>query len=105
MSIDADFIDSDEKCRFTDPYNVKFIERIQSTVRPDGDMIHRFNEVAGARVPKTPMQFNAEVLLGAVFQRLRAELLASSDPNARAKIAWLYNRIAPRIQSPEGVRR
>jgi hypothetical protein len=94
--IETDFVDSDAGWRFTDPFNMTFID---SAVRAhvDSALIARFNEGANTTIPPVPARVTSELLLSAVLQRVEGELKKASRPKDREKHVWLFNRIAPRL--------
>lgn len=94
--IETDFIHSEAGWKFTDPFNMIFIDRaIRSDV--DSALIARFNDLANAAIPPVPPRVTSELALSAVLQRVAAELKNASRPKDREKHIWLFNRIAPRL--------
>lgn len=97
----GDFIATEDGVTFTDPFNVPFIERIRQNYIPNETVIERFNEIANASVPTTPIQIDGATLLYATLARIRAELTTTMPPCARRKLAWLFDRIAARLNWAE----
>lgn len=100
MKLQVDFISADDDVRFTDPFNVDFITRVQK-MPLNTAMIRRFNKIAGSAILTAPVPMDSHVLLRATLLRIRAELMAASRADVWRKHAWLFDRIAPRIQHPE----
>jgi hypothetical protein len=100
-AVKGDFISADEEWRFTDPFNVNFMKRMQRENVPNAAMIKRFSELANVQLPDRSSHFPSDYLLRCLFERIKAEMKHAKRLDVWEKYAWLFDWIAPRIRSRE----
>jgi hypothetical protein len=86
----------DDKFDFLDPFTISFVDRIRFDVGPE-HAIKFLSEQGAKPLPASEfVNLPPQIQLWLVLHYLAEELRLSPVPKVRAKLEWLYNRIAPR---------
>lgn len=91
--ITAAFIDVDESGSFTNPFNLKFIERALQMPCPEPNIVTRYNDVAGTSVSLDPQRLPPQILMASLLGRAEAEINAATSERVREKFIWLRSQI------------
>jgi len=94
----SDYISTDDGM-FVDPYWPAFWDRVQAEHPVKPEVLETFNALANVSIPTAPVTVPGHVPLAAIAHRLSAEMMAVEKPGDWAKLAWLFDRIMPRIGS------
>jgi hypothetical protein len=92
----SDYIATDDGV-FVDPYRPAFWDRVQAEHPVKPEVLEAFNALANVSIPKAPVAVPGHVPLAAIAHRLSAEMMMVERPGEWTKLAWLFDRIIPRI--------
>lgn len=98
LPINTDFLTIEEEA-FVDPYRPEFWDRVQRDHPVQQSTLDAFEEMAGITLPKAEASVSGLVALRGIATRLSAVLTTTSKPEVWKKLAWVFDRIMPRIGS------
>jgi len=96
---ESDYLANDDDQSFVDAYRPEFWDRIQTEHPIQQKTLETFQAMAGITLPQTEVLVPGTVALGHIASRLSAILTTTAKPDVWAKLAWLFDRIMPRIGS------
>lgn len=99
--VQGDFIGYEDEAKFTDPFNPSFVEWSIKENNVPHELLSDYSKAASLRLPKRSSWILSGVILEAILNRVRIEMISASKLSVWQKHAWLFDRIAHRISWPE----
>ena len=82
---------------FVDPYRPDFWNRVQAEHPIKPEVLDNFSALAGVSISTAPVLVPGHIPLSAIASRLSAEMMVVNKPREWTKLAWLFDRIIPRL--------
>lgn len=97
---DLPYVEEDTDYTFIDPFKPAFFDHIQQNSPIQRTTLNALNVLHGTSFSTSPVSISGNTALFAILQRLRVRLSESITKDQWDKNAWLFDRIAPRINVP-----